>query len=110
MLTSTPVPQVTVDELAQALERGARLVDVREPDEYSAGHVPGARNVPLSELGARLAELRGPDPLYVICAVGGRSAAAAAALHGAGLEVRDVAGGTAAWMHSGRGVTTGTHV
>ncbi|HEX5633849.1 MAG TPA: MBL fold metallo-hydrolase, partial [Gemmatimonadales bacterium] len=67
MLTQpSTVPEVSIDALA-ARTHGGLVVDVREPEEFGAGHVPGARNVPQSELASRLDELRGADALYLIC-------------------------------------------
>ena len=70
------------------------MLDVRNPDEYEAGHVAGAKLIPLDELGARLDEVPEADPLYVICAVGGRSLVATKALVQAGYHAISVAGGT----------------
>jgi rhodanese-related sulfurtransferase len=83
------------------------VLDVRNPDEYVAGHVTGAVLIPLGELGARVGEVPEGDPLYVICAVGGRSLTAAQALVSAGYSAVSVAGGTKAWIQSGRPVVTG---
>lgn len=68
----------------------------------------GAVLIPLSELGGRVGEIPAGDPLYVICAVGGRSLTAAQALVRAGYSAVSVAGGTKAWTKSGRPVVTGT--
>lgn len=84
------------------------MLDVRNTDEYTAGHVRGAVLIPLPELGARVDEIPDGDPLYVICAVGGRSLTAAQALVNAGYTAVSVAGGTKAWIKSGRPVVTGT--
>ena len=83
------------------------VLDVRNPDEYVAGHVSGAVLIPLGELAARVSEVPAGDPLYVICAVGGRSLTAAQALDRAGYSAVSVAGGTKAWIKSGRPVVTG---
>ena len=50
------IREITVDQLEQALAAGARLVDVRETDEYEGGHVPGAAHVPLSTVPDQLSE------------------------------------------------------
>src|SRR6476661_864435 len=93
---------VTVDDLAIALEDGGTLIDVREPSEYLAGHVPGARLVPMGQLPARVGELDRDEPVYVICASGNRSAAMVDFLTNAGLDAHNVAGGTKAWVQAGR--------
>lgn len=100
-------PEVSTDELAGALERGAPLVDVRMPDEYEEMHVPGAVLIPLPELGSRTGEVPAGERVYVICASGGRSAAAAVALNRAGWDAVSVAGGTKAWAAEGRPLHTG---
>jgi len=104
------IAEVTVDDLDRALAAGARLVDVREPVEYTAGHVAGAVLVPLSELEGRVADVRdvaGDGDLYVICKAGGRSLRAAEILATVGVTAVNVAGGTLAWMSSGRQVVAG---
>ena len=63
----------------------AILLDVRQPDEYRAGHIPGARSVPLQKLRDFSLEITDRDtPLYIYCLSGGRSARAAKALMGVG--------------------------
>ena len=61
--------------------RKAQLIDVREPKEYDGGHILGARNIPLSQLRNRLAELRKDKPVYLYCQSGARSTRAAMMLH-----------------------------
>ncbi len=102
------VPEVDVDELDQARSRGAPVFDVRQPDEYDAGHVPGARLIPLAEVGVRLPELPTEGPVYVICLSGGRSAKATELLRRNGFDAISVAGGTKAWLDSGRPVAMGS--
>jgi rhodanese-related sulfurtransferase len=82
------------------------VIDVREPDEYTAGHVPGATLIPLATVPDRLSDLPAGDVL-VICRSGGRSKRAAEFLAANGVQATNVAGGTLAWMRSGRGVTKG---
>jgi rhodanese-related sulfurtransferase len=83
------------------------VLDVRNPDEYETAHVPGAVLIPLGELQARQDEIPRADPLYVICAVGGRSLTAASALVGAGYRAVSVSGGTNGWIEQGGEVVTG---
>lgn len=94
--------QITVDELATL--SGISLIDVREPEEYASGHVPGATNIPLSQLDERRNELPTDVPALVICEAGGRSARATEALTAAGINAVDVAGGTSAWRAAGNPV------
>lgn len=107
-------PEVTTTDLAQLLDgrdagtAGVAVVDVREPDEYVAGHVPGARLVPMGQLPSRIEELQTEAPVYVVCASGGRSAAMTDFLVTAGFDAYSVAGGTSAWQRSGQPVVTGT--
>lgn len=75
---------------------GAVLVDVRSPEEYAAGHLPGALNVPVDDLRSRLAEL--PDrPLLVYCGVGQRGNVAVRMLTQLGFEAANLDGGYATW-------------
>jgi len=102
------VPEVDVDDLDQARAAGSPVIDVRQPDEYDAGHVPGARLIPLSEVGMRVQEIPAEGPVYVICLSGGRSAKATEYLRRQGVDARSVAGGTKAWVESGRSVVQGS--
>jgi rhodanese-related sulfurtransferase len=97
-----------VETLAQAHADGAVVLDVRNPDEYVAGHVPGAQLIPLGELAARQDEIPDGDPIYVVCASGGRSLTATKAMVQAGYRALSVSGGTKAWVESGRPVVTGS--
>lgn len=99
--------EVDVDTLAAALAAGAPLVDVRKPEEYVEAHVPGARLIPLDQLGLRLHEIPKDCRVYMICAVGGRSLSAATALSQAGWDAVSVVGGTMQWAEDGRPVRTG---
>lgn len=90
---------ITVDELAARQQ--TPLIDVRERDEFAAGHVPGAVNVPMSELGERIDELPG-EAFDVICKSGGRSGRVVEALTARGFDVTNVDGGTDEWIASGR--------
>jgi len=74
------------------VESGARLVDVRTPEEFAGGHLPGAVNIPVQQLSQRMSELDPKDkPIVVYCRSGHRSGQAAALLKGAGhAEVHDL--------------------
>ena len=86
----------------QDLPADAVILDVREDDEWAAGHVEGATHVPLGEVPQRLGELPDADPLYIICRSGNRSGRAAAWLDQQGVESVNVAGGMRAWAAAGR--------
>jgi rhodanese-related sulfurtransferase len=94
------VPAVAVADLPP----DAVLLDVREPDEWDAGHAPTARHLPMSQLTARIAELPDDDPLYVVCRSGGRSARVVAYLAGQGYPAVNVDGGMQSWAAQGRTV------
>ncbi|MDH6111983.1 rhodanese-related sulfurtransferase [Kitasatospora sp. MAP12-15] len=86
---------------AAAVPTDAVLLDVREQDEWDAGHVDGALHIPIGEFTARIDEV--PDaPLYVLCRVGGRSAQVVQYLVGQGREAFNVDGGMLAWDAVGR--------
>jgi rhodanese-related sulfurtransferase len=99
--------ETDIDTVAAAGD-DALVVDVREPGEYAAGHVPGALNIPLSQVATRIDEIPSGDVVYVVCASGNRSKAGADLISRTGREAYSVAGGTAAWQRSGRPVTTGS--
>ena len=98
------VAAVTVSELRERLGTDPRpfLLDVREPWEFAAGHVPGAVLIPLGELEQRVAEVPRDRPVFAICHSGQRSLAAAGFLQALGYrDVVNVDGGTAAWIERG---------
>ena len=99
--------EVDLAAFAAAVADGATVIDVREPYEYTAGHVSGARLIPLGQLPHRVGELSKTGPVYVICASGARSMSAAEYLSRAGVDARSVAGGTGGWQRSGRPVVAG---
>lgn len=99
--------EVGTEDLAAAIEEGAVVIDVRNPDEYVAIHIPGVRLIPMSELGNRLDEVPRDARVYVVCAVGGRSLNAAKALNERGFDTVSVRGGTKAWAEEGRPVESG---
>ncbi len=105
-MSEAPVPEVTPDEAAERLEGGAVLIDVREDDEWLAGHAPRARHMPLSRLQQDYQSLSPDQAMIAVCRAGGRSAKATAALRGAGYDVVNLAGGMQAWAAGGHPVVT----
>jgi rhodanese-related sulfurtransferase len=93
--------QASHDDLAKASQTGAcTIIDVREPNEFAAGRVPGARNMPLSRFNP--AALPQDKPIILICQAGGRSARALSACRAAGLaDARHYKPGTGGWIAKG---------
>ncbi|HEX5503282.1 MAG TPA: MBL fold metallo-hydrolase, partial [Thermomicrobiales bacterium] len=108
MLTSSPaVAEVTIADVADRAP-DTLVLDVREPEEYASGHVPGAANLPQAELATRLDELPRDRPIQVICQTGRRSMRSAQFLKQRGYDaVVNVGGGTAAWQASDRPLEQG---
>ncbi|MHC3474838.1 rhodanese-like domain-containing protein [Streptomyces sp. 7R007] len=100
---------MTQEAFAAAWADGALVVDVREADEYAAGHVPGARLMALRTVPARCGELPTGRSVFVICASGNRSKTAANWMTSRGLDAYSVTGGTGAWARAGRPVAAGSH-
>lgn len=103
------VPTVSVDQLPAQLPQGTVLLDVREDEEWAAGHIDGAIHVPMGQLPNRLQFDPGPltqqAPLVVLCRVGGRSAQVVAWLVRQGYDATNLAGGMLAWEAAGRTIT-----
>jgi rhodanese-related sulfurtransferase len=95
-------PVAVPEVLSADLPAGAYLLDVREDDEWAAGHAPEAVHVRLGDLGARAGDLPRDREVYVICRTGNRSAYAAQALLGGGLHAINVADGMTGWAVAGR--------
>lgn len=106
-------------ETLTAQEAGARLnnnnhdemplviLDVRQPEEYRAGHIKGAKLIPLNELGARLNELPDDQDILCVCRTGARSGMAASQLASAGYRAINLSGGMVGWQRAGLAVKKG---
>ncbi len=101
------ISEISVDELADLLPTGVRLIDVREPSEYDEQRVPGTTLIPLATVPERLDVFEGDGPTYVICRSGGRSMQACQFVDQQGFDAVNIAGGTMAWVMSGRAVESG---
>jgi rhodanese-related sulfurtransferase len=94
-----PIPTVRAREVAD----DAYLIDVREDDEWLAGHAPGAVHLPMNELPERLAEVPPDGDVVIVCRSGHRSAEVTAYLVGRGFgHVRNLADGMIGWATAGR--------
>ena len=93
------VPTVTADEVGP----GAWLLDVREPDEWTAGHAPGAHHLPMMEVPARMVEVPTDGDVVVVCRSGHRSGQVVTYLLRNGWDnVRNLDGGMHGWEAAGR--------
>lgn len=77
------------------------LLDVREPEEWQAGHIAGARHIPLGQLRGRLGELPKDKTILAVCRSGSRSDSAARGLRTLGYTVENLEGGVTAWKQAG---------
>jgi len=90
---------------ADQVDDSAYLLDVREPDEWEAGHAPGAHHVPMMEIPARMSEVPTDTEVVVVCRSGGRSGQVVSYLMGNGWDnVRNLDGGMQSWSAAGRDV------
>ncbi len=95
-------PEQTQDALA---DDSAQLIDVREAYEWEAGRIEGALHIELQQLGANAARVDTDRPVIFQCAVGARSAMAAQAFRGIGIDAYSMAGGLVRWHAEGRPLT-----
>jgi len=102
------IAEVEAKDLHSILKSGARLVDVREVVEYTAGHIPSAINIPLGTISTDFESFRSETDVYIVCRSGGRSMQACEFLVNQGItNVVNIAGGTMAWQASGNEVNLG---
>ena len=97
------VPSVTATDV----QPGAYLLDVREPDEWAAGHAPDAHHLPMMEIPQRISEIPTDTEVVVVCRSGGRSGQVVSYLLGNGWDnVRNLDGGMQSWAAAGRAVVS----
>lgn len=92
---------LTVSELRNRASTPALLVDVRYGSEFAAGHIPGAVNIPMDQIEARLDDLGHDLPLVLICQSGKRARITAGLLAPCQRQIAVLEGGTKAWMEAG---------
>ena len=108
-MTSQQPPEAQHLDPADAkgrVDTGAMLLDVRNPDEWEAGHVEGSTWIPMTQLVERQSELPTDREIVVICKSGARSGRVAEALVGAGYDAANIAGGAEAWQAAGFPIVT----
>lgn len=98
-------PSITAMELRQ-LPAPAQLVDVRSSSEFAAGHIPGAVNIPMDQIEARLGDLLPNLPVVLICQAGKRARMTARLLEPCQRPISVLEGGTSAWIQAGLPVIT----
>lgn len=103
VLNSQSIPETDVPRTVTALREGTtQIVDVREPDEWAEGHMPGIRHIPLGDLAGRLGELDPSILVIAFCRSGKRSLTATDILIKRGFtDAKGMAGGMIAWSASG---------
>jgi rhodanese-related sulfurtransferase len=101
------IPTIELANVPAELPAGVSVLDVREDDEWAAGHIEGALHIPLGELPARTSELPAGE-LLVVCKGGGRSGQACLLLGGQGHQVVNLAGGMRGWEADGRPMVSET--
>lgn len=102
------IHQVTIRELKGILPGGGTLIDVRELDEYIAGHIPRAVSIPMSTIEDNVNRFRDEFDVYLVCQSGRRSLMACEFLHDRDIvNVVNVATGTLGWVASGGSLTQG---
>lgn len=93
------VPEINAQAAHGRQQAGAMIIDVREPDEWQDGHIPGALHIPLGSLGARASEIEREREVIIVCRSGNRSSRATAALQRAGYSnVKNLSGGMISWV------------
>jgi rhodanese-related sulfurtransferase len=99
VVTSQPVDVIDIDATGadRLVAAGAYLLDVREDDEWAAGHAPAAVHIAMGQIVERMDELPVDRTIVCMCRVGGRSQSVAVHLAGSGLDVCNAAGGMQAW-------------
>jgi len=100
--------EINAAKASELRDQGAFVLDVREPDEWAAGHIPGATLIPLGQLASRLAEVPQDQQVVVVCRSGNRSATGRDILLDAGFtEVTSMGGGMNTWISQGFETVTG---
>ncbi|MCU1440396.1 MAG: hypothetical protein JWP85_1393 [Rhodoglobus sp.] len=97
----SPMPEVSAEEAIALVAGGTVLLDVREHNEWDAGHAPDARLLPMSQIQSRVDEVPADTRLLVVCHSGARSARVTDWLLQEGYDAANVSGGMVAWQRAG---------
>jgi rhodanese-related sulfurtransferase len=102
------IPTIELSNVPAELPEGVVVLDVREPEEWAAGHIEDAVHIPLGTLPVRLQDLPDAQQFLVVCKMGGRSAQACMYLGQQGLAAVNLAGGMVDWAAAGRPMVSET--
>ena len=110
MLFGKQTAVISASELNERTKNGKKpfIVDVRQPDEYRAGHIAGSKLIPLGELSKRLNELPKDKEIICVCQSGNRSGSATRTLVGAGFNAVNMQGGIISWRRANFQVKQGS--
>src|SRR6476469_6435619 len=95
------MPEVSPPDAKKIIEAGSQVVDVRTDVEFEAGHIPGARHIPVAELQRESAGLAKEQAIVIYCRSGNRSGPAAEAFDASGWDAHSIDGGLLAWHEAG---------
>ena len=95
------MPEVTAAEAKQIIDGGSQVVDVRTDVEFEAGHIRGARHVPVADVQRESAGLAKDQPVVIYCRSGNRSGPVADAFAASGWNAHSIEGGVLAWDEAG---------
>lgn len=95
------MPEVSAAEAKQIIESGAQVVDVRTDVEFEAGHIPGARHIPVAEVQQRAGDFVKDQSVIVYCRSGNRSGPIGDAFAASGFDAHSIAGGLIGWSEAG---------
>jgi rhodanese-related sulfurtransferase len=95
------MPEVSAAEAKQIIDQGSQVVDVRTDVEFAAGHIPGARHIPVADLQREASGLDRDQPVLLYCRSGNRSGPAADAFAASGWDAHSIEGGLIAWDEAG---------
>lgn len=99
---AAPDTELTAERLAELVDAGAQLIDVRRSYEWEAGRIAGARQIEMNELTANADSIDRDRPVIFYCRTGNRSGMAADAFREAGYDAYHLAGGIEGWVADGR--------